>query len=467
MGHAHHFLSRLDRVGSAEVDLSLALYRDPEALRFVLGRASLPDRADRVAVELSDGPEPPALVVTRDGRFVTCLGAGMRHDLVVVTRAALDAGLEALAVVRQRGAFERAIDAGEAKGIEGALGKLSEGPDVSREDMTRLVELAPVLLKTLLQAQLEKSRRLGDLRTELVRILRKTGTLRAHAAQQLEAYFRGCWAVAHLAVVTGSGLGARARELAGDRFDHLAPTIALAPVETDVVGIAAHGLYGAGRLGLAALPVLGTQFARATSRFEAVAAVLGTFAIVARHPEAREEALRRLYAPGPAATAYAVRLGQLVAQLEALVFLDPDELSVAWPMAGAEMFVTLAKARLPEGHALRFATDDDVPIDLARAYAMRVVTSFQQGDEGFLMLASALPWMATARADELYLPADVLAWAKTKYYEERGVRLLAGHVGAEQAWVDAHARPAGPTRGGPCPCGSGKKYKRCCGEAAR
>jgi hypothetical protein len=40
---------------------------------------------------------------------------------------------------------------------------------------------------------------------------------------------------------------------------------------------------------------------------------------------------------------------------------------------------------------------------------------------------------------------------------------------AENDWFDhPSAHPSAPkiSRNGPCPCGSGKKYKKCCGEAA-
>ena len=467
MGHAHHFLSRLDRVDSAEVELALALYRDPDALRYVFGKASLPDRAERVAVELGAGPAPPSLIVTRDGRFVTCLGAGMRHDLPVVARATLDAAVDELAVRRQHEELGRALRTGEARGLDETLAKLGDGPDVSREDMTRLASLAPVLLKPLLRSQLELTTKTDELRRELVRALRKTKNLRPAARGQLESYFRASWSVAHLAVITGTGLGARARELAGDRFDNLVPVIGLGSLRSDAVGLAAHGLYGMCRLGPRALPTLAAQFARSRDGFQAMSALLGTLGIVARHPEAREEALERLYSPGPDASALAKGLGPVAAELEALLFLDPSDLTVAWPLAGAEVFVNRAKARLPEGHPLRFEVEEDVPLELARPTGLRLAVSFQRSREGVLLLASTLPWFAEARVEDLYLPADVLAWMRAPWREERSLRLLQGHVDADSARVEANVRPAGPTRGGPCPCGSRKKYKRCCGETAR
>jgi hypothetical protein len=50
MGHAIHFLERLERLSMPQADSALALYRDPELVRFVLRRAKLPDGVDRVAL---------------------------------------------------------------------------------------------------------------------------------------------------------------------------------------------------------------------------------------------------------------------------------------------------------------------------------------------------------------------------------------------------------------------------------
>src|SRR5262245_467345 len=103
MGHAHHFLSRLDRLSRAHVDLALALYRDDERLRYLLEQVRIPEGAERVAVSLDHPSEGPFVLVTRQGRFVTCLGRGMRADnLPIITRAELDAFTAKHAVFQER-----------------------------------------------------------------------------------------------------------------------------------------------------------------------------------------------------------------------------------------------------------------------------------------------------------------------------------------------------------------------------
>jgi len=63
---------------------------------------NLPEGAARVAFAIDDPREGPFVIVTRDGRFVTCLGAGMHHEHHVVPRAQTDALLAKVADKRAR-----------------------------------------------------------------------------------------------------------------------------------------------------------------------------------------------------------------------------------------------------------------------------------------------------------------------------------------------------------------------------
>ena len=96
MAHAEHFLGRLERLEEQQVELALRLYYDHRLVAHVLRKAELPDGTDRVALSLGHEHEGPFLIVTRDGKFVTCLGHGMQHDLPVITRHRLDVLAERL-----------------------------------------------------------------------------------------------------------------------------------------------------------------------------------------------------------------------------------------------------------------------------------------------------------------------------------------------------------------------------------
>ena len=91
MPHAAHFLQRLDRVPRSLTDFALELYRDPERVRWILHYARLPATEERVAFALGPRGEGPYVVLTRDGHFVTALGAEMTpKDLTVLSRAQVD-----------------------------------------------------------------------------------------------------------------------------------------------------------------------------------------------------------------------------------------------------------------------------------------------------------------------------------------------------------------------------------------
>ncbi len=92
MPHSAHFLERLDRVPRSLTDFALGLYRDEARVIWILHYAHLPKEEERVALALADGDDGPYIVVTRDGRFVTALGLGMKpSNLTVLSRAQVDA----------------------------------------------------------------------------------------------------------------------------------------------------------------------------------------------------------------------------------------------------------------------------------------------------------------------------------------------------------------------------------------
>jgi hypothetical protein len=79
MGYDHHFLSRLERLDDPrQLEAAKRLYNRSEILQLVLEKAELPAECERVAISLSHPVDGPWIITTRDGQFVTCLGAGMR-----------------------------------------------------------------------------------------------------------------------------------------------------------------------------------------------------------------------------------------------------------------------------------------------------------------------------------------------------------------------------------------------------
>lgn len=88
--------------------------------------------------------------------------------------------------------------------------------------------------------------------------------------------------------------------------------------------------------------------------------------------------------------------------------------------------------------------------------------TFLEKRENFPPLFFTLPWSARAKPEDLYLPADYHRALHVPWTPEHTLGLF-----RETARVlkrAAHKPQQGPARNGPCPCGSTKKYNRCCAE---
>ncbi|MBK9259942.1 MAG: hypothetical protein IPM54_08920 [Polyangiaceae bacterium] len=144
MGHAHHFLSRLDRISMPQVELALTLYRDEGLLRYLFDRVHVPQQAERVALSLEDSEEGPFLILTRDGRFVTCLAKGMKvSNLPIVTRGQLDVVATRVGDLRER--MQAAQQLAGGGGVKALLRRIYETADeFSREDFVAVSALQPL-----------------------------------------------------------------------------------------------------------------------------------------------------------------------------------------------------------------------------------------------------------------------------------------------------------------------------------
>jgi len=82
--------------------------------------------------------------------------------------------------------------------------------------------------------------------------------------------------------------------------------------------------------------------------------------------------------------------------------------------------------------------------------------------EGLVLLFASLPWVSRAQPEDLYWPADGLKALRAGWQPEQAARVLRDTEVANPVAEPARVQAA-PGRNEPCPCGSGKKYKRCHG----
>jgi hypothetical protein len=120
-------------------------------------------------------------------------------------------------------------------------------------------------------------------------------------------------------------------------------------------------------------------------------------------------------------------------------------------------------AALPASSPFRFAQPEDVPEDLALTLAVNANQQFltDLGVAGHLFFF--LPWLGKAAPESFFAPADFLLAVRRPWSPKLAMPLLEGYLD-DQRQRALEPRRKEPSKNGPCPCGSGKKHKRCCAE---
>ncbi len=467
MPHQHHFLSRLDRIAAPQVEMALDLYRDHQLLRFLLERARIPEGAPRVALSLDHAELGPFLIVTRDGRFVTCLAEGMTvGDLPIITREKLDGIAAKHADLKARFEARRQL-AGRLGGTGKLLARLYDaGEDLSREEFIALSAMQPLLWKDLSHLQVETSTGLAKVREQLLRNLRRTDKLKGPALELLEAFYRSTWASAHLVVLVG---------LTWREVLERAPLEVLLSMKTYfsacqfqhyVIGPAARGLWVVGKIGKLLLPNYKRAFAEADSALTMMEAALGLSVLGLRHAKLAAEIRKILGALPPCYGRDRSRLDihegvKNLMELLDVAFKDPAVGMTLQRQAGSALAVART-ATLPASSSFRFTRPEDVPEDLAMTLAVNANQRFMGDVAAAGRLIFSLPWLAKAPPESLFAPADFLAEVRRPWSPKLAMPLLDGYLAHDRRQAQEARKE--PSKNGPCPCGSGKKHKRCCAE---
>ena len=432
MAHDEHFLSRLSRVGDAEVEVALALYQDPALVKAVLERAGLPEGADRCALALGPKEAGPYVVLHRSGHFVTCLAEGMGvGHLPVIGLSTLEAVATRVERLRERMEVARSVapDDSLAQKLERRLH--TAGPAITREEFIAHLAWLPVTAQRRLNAYLGW---LGAIGKTLAALNGPAGpaALRERMEKELAST---AWATGHVAALFLAEEDTVARILAlpnGPRM--LIDTFGAPLIHFEVSGCSLRAAHGLARVGKPLLP-----------EYKAVAPTNDVWLVVTgmmfAHPKLETEVRRVIARRDPdgelanlpyAQAAEAIRV---VGRHEATqLFFDEDR-----PL---------------------FAHAGEVPEELAiPALASRSVAHDETHISHFLFL----PLLAAARlsAQDLYVPAEYARYLRTPPLQTVGHDMVT-------RWHDLYVRreparrPDQAGRNDPCPCGSGRKYKKCC-----
>jgi hypothetical protein len=284
MGHAHHFLSRLDRVSLPHAELALGFYNDVPLLQFILQSVRLPEGAARVAISLDHPENGPFLVVTREGRFVTCLGEGMSPgELPVITRGQLD-GIAAKAGLLR----ERMAEARRMAGAKGGVGKLLQrvhdaGDELSREEILAISGLQPLYAFEFFQFMFAAADDLKAAREIFLLDLRRTDRLKPHYDGALRTYWNTFWSIGHFAVLTALD-GARPLERAFEALQELDPYVPISwlGVREGNTALALKTAWAVGRLGKPLLTGCKLRYRKANTPLSIIDGCLGLGTIALR-----------------------------------------------------------------------------------------------------------------------------------------------------------------------------------------
>lgn len=454
MTHAHRFLSRLDRVNLQETELALSFYRDPALLKAVINRSKLPERAERVAISLAEGSEGPFVVVTRDAKFVTCLARGMDPgDLPVIPRAQLDA--IATHIVELRRKLQLCADLAEEKGeFIGLLKELSfAGDGVTRETMETLIATQPVLSKFFAETWTDNLESID----RRIRDAAKIKQPRGGDIESLRAVWQSAWRIQHLSILlTSDWLRESFEEQGGDGFY---PGFVWQFATFETGSFTARNLWCVARFGKPALgPIKRMLPAWEKSPSMSNAIRFSLAALGVRHSKLRAEVLKALEPPAGtpeqtvAASFFRLARGTLFA---------PDELKDESTHALRGVFEPALPALTRLG-LIASPSLEEVPLDV-------VVPAILIGDDpligengSFFNVCMALPSICRSEATAMYLPER---WSKhiVKPWSVARSRGLIERYTKNFPSRQPKRAPERPGRNEACSCGSGRKYKKCCG----
>lgn len=458
VGHDHHFLERLDRVETDHVEAALGLYRNHEAVHFVLEELHLAEGVERVALSLGTVEKGPYVVLARNGHFVTCLGEGMSTGgLDVIPRERLEALLRKHRDRRGRESVRAAEQRKNERTNEFFIRMFKRGRALTREEFIAFSAFQPLMGRSLYAMLLSAIKYVLDNLRSFVGVEKVSPAMRPKA----ELFHNEIWFVGHCALLTMMGERAELDGLLEDHQDHgLSVTLPCATLTSTTMIY--RGAWAAARLGKHALPMYKRVLANADSNHAILDGVMAVLAIGLRSEGAKKDA-RRILESIPPHTDDRVTQTRVMLRDNALMVLDDPEKNGRLPAItfGREAMVIHTR-ELPEGDPFRYADQAAVPEDLAITAALMFDVDWHIPEISGVMFAT-IALAAKARVEDFYFPRELARriipdWTPEDTLEH--VRRFANTVALDLAPARKEVKIG---RNEPCFCGSGKKYKKCHG----
>lgn len=470
MGHDTHFLERLERLEGKHLEGAMSLYRDPEFVKMVLQEAKIPDGTDRIALSLNDIHYGPFVIVTRDGRFVTCLAEGMHtKETLVVPREKLDKLLARMEHYRDRMAKWNQMVALVGGSVKLWKKFLRGGYLVSREEFVAMSGTAPVVREELWNIVCETALQTLNiaellLRADMVRKIEKPDDQIYNLAQNL---WFATWKGSHCTVLASmdGNVPSRVAKLKNTEKD-LGFLVGLVGAHIGMVPHILRGAWAAGRLGKPIFKQVKQGYLDATLFGYHVTAIAQLWAMGLRNPKLSEQVKRVLDRGNPF-------LEQMIREAPEGDKERVEKMLVPVTLQSLRNLQDNPQVRFKEEiwthvRAIRdhFPRFDDIPDDVVATWNANQMFSIFAINEHW-RFATGIPMALLSRSPPEHM-----------YWEEKWLKLFSDPWKPEMVfkkmllpWRRAiRSVPSTPTteaktaRNEPCPCGSGKKYKKCCGK---
>ncbi|MFO7561045.1 MAG: SEC-C metal-binding domain-containing protein [Enhygromyxa sp.] len=462
MTHDAHFLARLERLEREHAELALGLYYDSALVRHILGVADIPDDAERVALCLGTPEVGPHVIVARDGHFVTCLGEGMqlRADQPIISRHKLDSISGEVEALR---ALVADAAAGGSRQRRRKLERVFEaGPGLSQEEFEDLGSWLPLMAADFLSLHVETVVRTLDLVDRLARVKK----FNKRYDEALHDLWRLSWAVAHLGLLLGSDGGGRMRklfEVVEADMPGLSMQIGWGMIRSGVAPFALRGAWFTSKLPSLVMPTAKRRYLDEQASFLTTLTDGLTLAAVGLRHRKYQGEVRKVLARGDPSLEGGIDHVEMVRAVCARYFESYVEDKQPQLRTLVEASRDFVRGLYPEADEAQLAALDQVPEDVAVATMMLAPSPIEHSTESVCGVLARLSWVIGIEAKTFYLPETFVAMARMPYSRETGLLLLEPRKQLGVARPAPIVKPPKIGRNQPCPCGSGAKYKRCCG----
>ena len=463
-GHAIHFLKRLDRASGTQEELALRLYNDPEVLRFVFDSIVIPQEFDRVAVSLHEADLGPYIVASRKGRFVTCLGEGMKiDDLYLINHSRLLNHMEKNEEYRRRSKLAASL-VGEKHQLKKLLARIaSKGEDVTREEMLAISAMQPALKLVFTYRLFEFISNVSDSAKRLIRRKRFTNKDRP-VLKKYDGEYR---AVGHLALLTSMSGPSGIERIVADNAGDLLHSLVL-PLFTGDMAMLLRLAWFIGKMGKPLLPELKRRFLEPRFHEEWVLAFMGLVIMGVRHGKTCGKVIKILNGLPDVLKNFGYDTRKFIVKLELKDTMTMAFSSLLNTDKSYERLVPSIRKLFFEGHSSLelpapyvWENEADVPEDLAFAWVVNGRNSFSECPELLNFCLLLAPWLARCDAEDFYFPHDYYRHVYVPWQPKDTIALI-DQDRAKRGERKPVKVERTPNRNDPCPCGSGKKYKRCC-----